>query len=101
MRYISENYYKNMSLDDAAKEMGVSKEHLCRTMSNNMGCNFTKLLLNIRTEKAKEYLTNTDLKIYEVAEKVGYSNYESFSRVFKSVTGKSPKEFIQSPEMTG
>jgi YesN/AraC family two-component response regulator len=44
-------------------------------------------------EKAAEFLKNSSLKIYEISEMVGYTNPEHFSRVFKRVMGKSPKQF--------
>jgi len=46
-----------------------------------------------RVQKAKEILLGTNLKLYEVAEKVGYTDPKYFSRVFKEVTGYLPAEY--------
>ncbi len=46
-----------------------------------------------RIDKASELLMNTPLKIYEIAEKVGYNDVYYFSHSFKKQTGLTPKEF--------
>ena len=46
-----------------------------------------------RIEKAKIYLTETDFKVYEVADILGFENVTYFSRFFKKHTGMSPKEY--------
>jgi two-component system response regulator YesN len=46
-------------------------------------------------QKAKELLENTDLKNYEIAEKVGFSDPHYFSIVFKKMTGKTPSEYAK------
>ena len=46
-----------------------------------------------KLEKAKEYLRETDMKIYEVAEALGFENITYFSRFFKKYTNLSPKEY--------
>ena len=47
----------------------------------------------MRIESAKKLLTLSDAKVYEISQKVGYVNYEHFSRTFKKITGKSPNEY--------
>ncbi|WP_139355905.1 helix-turn-helix domain-containing protein, partial [Clostridium beijerinckii] len=49
----------------------------------------------IRIHKAKELLGSNKLKIYEIAEKVGYSDSKYFCKVFKESTGMSPKEYMK------
>ena len=50
----------------------------------------------IRIAAAKEMLEQGDLKVYEIAEKLGYESAFYFSKVFKKVTGLSPREYQQS-----
>ena len=54
-----------------------------------------ELLIQTRMEKAKELLSNTDMKNYEIAEKVGFSDPHYFSISFKKITGKTPTEFAR------
>ena len=46
-----------------------------------------------RMTKAKELLLGTNLKLYEIADKVGYNDAKYFSRVFKEATGMLPAEY--------
>ncbi|MNJ00674.1 HTH-type transcriptional regulator YesS [compost metagenome] len=52
-------------------------------------------IIRVRLDKAKELLINTDLKGYEVSEKIGYPNSQYFSVLFKKNTGLSPMEYRQ------
>jgi two-component system response regulator YesN len=54
-----------------------------------------EVLIRIRMQKAKELLENTDLKNYEIAEKVGFSDPHYFSISFKKMTGKTPSEYAR------
>ena len=73
--------------------MEVSEGHLSRMFQKKVGMSFTQYLLKVRMDMAVHLLQNQNLKIYEVAMRVGYPNAEQFSRMFKKVMGKSPKEF--------
>jgi len=94
MRYINDNYMNEITLEDLAKSLSVSEAHLSRLFVKNMGKSFSKYLMLVRVNKAIEYLRNTDMKIYEIAEKVGYSYAESLTRAFRDITGQSPSKFI-------
>lgn len=60
------------------------------------GMTLVDYLTKIRIENAIKLIKNTNLRIYEIAEKVGYENVEHFSRVFKKRVGVSPKEYMDS-----
>lgn len=92
--YIHKNFQDNISLSKVAKEVGVNSSYLSRIFTKEVGCNFMDYLARIRLEAALEYMTNSNMKIYEIAEKVGYNNAEHFSRMFKKVYGKSPREYL-------
>ena len=55
--------------------------------------NFSAFINKFRVSHAKRLLKTTDLKVYEVAEQVGFSDTKYFNKVFKDVEGVSPKEF--------
>ena len=53
----------------------------------------TEYIKNLRIKKAKELMTETDLSILEIAQRVGYEHNSSFTRVFKEIEGISPAQF--------
>ncbi|WP_243662882.1 response regulator [Hydrogenispora ethanolica] len=95
--YVYRNFnQKNLSLNQIAKEVHVSHTYICTLFKKYMRVNLSEYLMQTRVEKAKELIRNTDLKTYEVAEKVGYSNAQYFSVLFKKYTGYTPTEFRNS-----
>ena len=93
VRYIQENLHKDISLRDVAGHLEVSEPYLSRKFSKELGVRLSHYISKTKMEKAAEFLKNSSLKIYEISEMVGYTNPEHFSRVFKRVMGKSPKQF--------
>jgi len=83
----------DFSLEEAAQRAGVSKNHLSFEFSRETGETFTEYLSRTRVEEAKHLLATTDLRVYEVGERVGYPNVEHFSRLFKKRVGVSPVRF--------
>ena len=92
--YINEHYSEQIKLSDLANQMEVSESHMSRLFKSKMNMSFTQYLMSVRIEKAKILMKTTNLKVYEISEKIGYANAEHFSRLFKQVTGKSPREYM-------
>ena len=80
---------------DMAKYLNISNRHMSRIFVKATGMSFTEYLLKVRMEYALSLMKDKSLKVYEVAEKVGYTSVEQFSRMFKKTIGKSPKEFLK------
>lgn len=93
--YIKHHYSEQISLSTVADVLEISTGHLSRMFQKSEGESFTQYLLKTRMNAAIFLLQNTNLKVYEVAKRVGYPNAEQFSKMFKKVTGKSPKTFIK------
>lgn len=91
--FIQKNYGAKITLDMVSKEVGFSKTYFSKIFTEEAGENFTTYLTNVRIEKAKELLTKTEMKIYEVCEYTGYPNIEHFSRTFKKLVGVSPIQY--------
>ena len=91
--FINTHYMENITLYDAAEDAGISESHLCRILKKETGESFVNILNKIRIQKAQKLLQKGDLKVYEIAEIVGFSNYAYFYQVFKKITGCSPKEY--------
>lgn len=93
--YIHEHYAEDFSLAAVSRHLGVSKAYLSRVFSQEMGEHFVGYLAKVRMEQAAKLLARSDLKIYEIAERVGYPNPEHFSRTFKKVMGTSPTRYLR------
>lgn len=93
--FLKKHYAEQIRLADLAEYMHISESHLSRLFKKNIGMSFTQYMISIRIEAAISLMNNTNLKVYEIAERVGYQNVEHFSRVFKHITGKSPKEYMK------
>jgi len=91
--YIETNYAENISLKDMASELGVCVTRLCDEIRTECGNSPHAVLKEHRIRKAKELLIKTDFSISEIAVRVGIPDYNYFSRVFKTVTGKTPTQF--------
>lgn len=92
-KYIDKNYCKKLTLDDISEALHVNRSYLSRYYKNKTGINLFDKVLNKRVEKAKEYLRTTEMKTYEISEAVGVEDAGYFSKMFKKITGISPKEF--------
>lgn len=96
IKYISENYQKNINLATVSNHYNLNYSYFSRIFKDSVGISFSQYLLKIRMEKAKELLSgDTELKISDIATLVGYSgnNIQNFTRAFKKYFGKSPKNF--------
>lgn len=96
--YIEENYNDHITLEDVAAHVYMNKSYFSNFFKNRMGMNFRDYLRNYRIEKSIHFLTHTDMKIYEIAQAVGYSDSSHFIRAFKVVTGKKPEEYMNTTE---
>ena len=93
-KYIDTNYYKDtLSLQDVSLEMQVSPTYLSRLLKQELGISFIDYLTQVRVKKAIQLMNDPSLKIYEVAERVGYNTQHYFSTAFKKVLQVSPIEY--------
>lgn len=93
-KYIDENYYKmDLSLQEVAQFIIISPNYLSRLLKQAEGHSFTEFLTMVRVNKATKLMDNPNLKVYEIAEKVGYKTQHYFCTAFKKVLGVSPTEY--------
>ncbi|MDR3144953.1 MAG: response regulator [Treponema sp.] len=94
-RYIREHYNDpDLNLSRIAEFNQVSKNHLSFEFARETGETIVEFITRTRIREAKKLLRETNLRVYEIAEKTGYLNTETFTRIFKRVTGKSPSHFL-------
>jgi YesN/AraC family two-component response regulator len=93
IRYMRAHYAQNITLNLVAVFTHVHPVHVSRLFSQKLGKTFLDVLTEIRIEKAKELLEGSALKIYEVAEAVGYKKPSYFAEIFKAKTGMAPADY--------
>lgn len=93
IKYIDENALSDLTLNQVAENFNLSEQHISRLLKQNSNIRFKSYITKIKLEKAKELLIEPDCRVNEVAEKIGYSNVNSFIRVFKKEIGVTPKEY--------
>lgn len=92
LQYIQHNY-RTLSLSSLANLFHYSEPHLCTLIKQNTGFTFTELIKRLRMADAVNYLINTNIRISEIADRIGYNSADHFSRVFRSTFGMSPQEY--------
>lgn len=80
---------KDLSLQTVADQVGISRNYFSRIFKEVMGVNFIDYVTRLRVEKARSLYMNTDMKIYEIAELVGYSDWHYLYSVYKKQLGHS------------
>lgn len=93
-KYIQTNYKNQITLEQMAFDLDVSTRTLSRIFNRMPEKSFKQYLLKVRIAKAIELLKNSNMKVYNIAEDVGFSSVEHFSRTFKKITGKTPRDFL-------
>lgn len=96
LTFIANNFNNKISIDDIAEALELSSTYLSKKFKEETKHTFNDFLNKYRIQKALELMAIGDLKIYEIAEKVGFSEYKYFSQVFKNYMQSSPSEFLQS-----
>lgn len=90
---IQTEYKESLSLEYLATECGISASYLSRLFRQSLQISPIQYLIQYRIEKACSLLLRNNLRAEDVAHQVGFYDYNYFSRVFKRVTGLSPKEY--------
>ncbi len=89
--YLNINYSKKLSLNDIADEFNFSAPHICRILKKETGNTFTGLFNEIKIKNAERLLHETDMKVYEIANCVGFENYAYFYQIYRKITGRNPR----------
>jgi two-component system response regulator YesN len=93
-RYIDAHYGEcTLSLEEVSSAAQISPGYLSRLLKLETGFSFVDYLTRVRINKAVQIMNDPAVKVYEVAEAVGYQSQHYFSRAFKRVFGRPPVEF--------
>lgn len=94
VEYIGAHYADcDLKLPDLLEHLGVSRSYFSTVFKEKTGQSFVEYLTNLRMEKAKEYLRETGLCTYEIADRIGFADPHYFSLTFRRRTGMTPKQY--------
>ena len=91
--YVMEHYKERITLGQAAEALNISQGYLSTAFKKQSGESFTNYVAAIKIEKAKGLIASHQYMMYEVSDLLGFDTPFYFSKVFKKVTGMSPKEY--------
>lgn len=91
--YIDSNVLKRLSVDDIANHVFLSKIYCENIFKKATGKTIVTYINNAKINVAKDYLLMSGLELTEISDKLGFTEYNYFSRLFKKVTGVSPLQF--------
>jgi two-component system, response regulator YesN len=91
--YIKENYHKDLNLAVVSNYISLNYSYFSHMFKEYTGQNFVDYLKMVRIEKAKQLLKESEYKVFEISEMVGYKNPKQFARVFREIVGISPSEY--------
>jgi two-component system, response regulator YesN len=95
--FIRENYnHYDFSVMHLAENFGYSRSYISKYYKEHTGRTLRRFIQSIRLEKAKEYLTQTNLTVEEVSGKVGYGDVSHFIRIFREHEGLTPGSYRRS-----
>ena len=92
--YVNKNLSdEDMRLTLLAENMNMNPNYISQLFKKELGCGYHAYLNQVRVEKAKKYLRQTNEPISVVAELVGFSDYRIFTKIFKGIVGVTPSQF--------
>lgn len=101
LSYIKENYNKDLNMAVVSNHVSMNYSLFSYVFKQYTGSNFVNYLKEIRINEAKRLLEETDMKIIEISEQVGYENEKHFMKTFKTVCGVSPSEYRKNMQFKG
>ena len=91
--YMQHNYPKNLTQDFIASLFYLNRSYLSTLFKQKTGMKFIDYLNEVRIEKSKELLKDSNRKMYQISKAVGYDNPKYFFRIFKKKTGMTPEQY--------
>jgi AraC-like DNA-binding protein len=92
-RYLDEHYAEPVTLDDAARVVGMSKSHFIHFMKQVTGMSFIAYLNQFRVSKAQALMAETNLSLAEIGHAVGFCDQSYFGQVFRKLLKTTPRDY--------
>ncbi|MFC5452913.1 response regulator transcription factor [Paenibacillus aestuarii] len=93
IKFMERHYMEEIDLKRISEEVYLNPWYFSSQFKKYMQLSFSEYLNHMRVKIAKQFLKQKDLKVYQVAEMVGFQDAAYFSTVFKSIESMSPKDF--------
>ncbi len=93
LNHISAHYAEPLTLEELARQVGVSSYHLSRLINDRLHMSFRRYLNSLRINKARNLLRSTDMPIIEIMYGCGFSCQRTFYRAFLEETGSTPSKY--------
>ena len=101
IEYMHKSYKQNITLTSIAKHLGLNKCYFCNIFKKETNMTFSQFLNNLRIEKSKVLLKNTQLSLLDIAVEVGFNNQSYFTMAFKKLNAdKTPLEYRRNLYLT-
>ena len=91
--YIDSHLSSIIHVNDLYKHLNISRTSLYELSRSYLGCGISDYITNRKIYHARKMLKDTNIKISDLVEKIGFSDYNYFSKVFRKKTGLSPREY--------
>ena len=92
-RYAKKHFAENLSLKEIAKKYNYSSAHVSNLFKKETGITFSEYVQSIRIQESCRLLANTNKTVAEIVSLVGYTDIKFFNKIFKRVTGMTPRHF--------
>lgn len=96
IEYIEKNYHQEVSLKSLAEYLNLSKHYVCYLFRKETGENISLYVNKVRIEKAKQLVLDSNNKIKDIYDRVGFSDQQYFSKIFKKITGMTVIQYRDS-----
>lgn len=93
VRYIRENIYNNISQEEVARAVNISRSYFSICFKDIMKKSFSDYVKEVKIQKAKELLIQTNKPVYFIAQKLGFKDEKYFSKMFREHTGMTPTDY--------
>lgn len=93
IRFIEEKYMEECGLAEVAAHVHLNPSYFSNLFKKETGESVTAYIQNLRVKKAKLLLKSTDMKVFEIAQAVGFNDSNYFTHMFNKIAGLSPKEY--------
>ncbi len=94
LEFLSAHYQERLSVEEMSARQGVSASYLSRKLKETTGHTFNSLLTRFRLQQSLALLAEGRMRVYEVAEAVGFSDYKNYAQVFRKYLAMTPSQYV-------
>jgi YesN/AraC family two-component response regulator len=91
--YLRENLSEKLAVEDVAAHVGLSRGYLSTLFKSELGVGFPQYINDLRIDKSKTLLMNSNISLAEIADLVGYGDQSYYTKKFLQATGVTPKQY--------